>query len=90
MRGCRGPARCVLPGDERAAADSPEHRPALKAFEVLADGDRRDAEASAQLSDLHSAVLVEVDEDGLLAVELAERRHPTSSSDIRQWMVRRA
>ena len=39
-----------------------------------------DAEAAAQRADLDAAVLVEVEQDRLLAVELAERRHQPSSS----------
>ena len=47
----------------------------VRGLEVLADGDGGDAEAAAQLADLDAAVLVEVEEDRLFAVELAERRH---------------
>ena len=65
-------------GDQGAAADPAQHRAAFEVLEVLADGDGGDAEPAAQLTDLDPAVLVEVDEDGLFAVELAQRCHPAS------------
>ena len=62
-------------GDQGATPDAPQHGAAFEVLQVLADGDRGDAEAGAQLTDLDAAVFVEVEQDRLFAVELAERRH---------------
>ena len=59
-------------GDQRPSADPAQHGAALKALEVLADGDRGDPEAGGEGADLDAAVVVELEQDGLFAVELTQ------------------